>query len=303
MKKLKLKYSKQLTSLLLLLSFAFIFSGCRHLIVLDSKGTIGQEEVNLIWIAFILMLIVVIPVFVLTFWFTLKYKSENKQKYTPNWAGSAKIEWLIWMVPIAIVAVLSYLTWVKTHQLDPYKSLKVQNKEVRVEVISMDWKWLFIYPDYNIATTNQLVFPEHTPLNFQLTSASVMTSFFIPQLGSQMYAMAGMKTQLNLMAVDTGSFTGQNQEFSGEGYETMFFDAKSVTESEFKSWLKKVSKEGQPLDSVTFYSMIEPTVNDSIRYFKEVTPGLFEDLIKKFMAGKIKPVQKPIAGNDSDEIK
>jgi len=263
-------------------------TGCSNLIVLEPKGSIGQEEVNLIGIAFILMLTVVIPVLILTFLFAMKYRaSKSKNKYKPNWTGSASIEWIIWSVPIGIIIVLSYLTWVKTHQLDPYKPLESKNEPVRIEVISLDWRWLFIYPDYDIATTNHLVFPVDTPLEFRLTSSSVMTSFFIPQLGSQMYAMAGMQTKLNLIANEKGTFTGQNQEFSGHGYETMFFKAKSLSENEFIQWVKEVRKEGVPLDNKTFNALIQPTDDETIHYYTKISPNIFDNLIKKFRNGNI----------------
>ncbi|MFC0877398.1 ubiquinol oxidase subunit II [Saccharicrinis sp. FJH2] len=284
--------------LLLLTLISFFLTGCDKFIVLQSKGAIGKEESNLIIIAFLLMLIVVIPVIVLTFWFLFKYKAGNKKsKYTPDWSGSTRIEWFIWAVPLGIVLILSYLTWTKTSQLDPYKPIEHANDPVQIEVISLDWKWLFIYPEYDIATVNQLVFPENTPLEFRLTSASVMTSFFIPQLGSQMYAMAGMETHLNLIASDTATLTGQNQEFSGVGYESMFFEAKSVTTDEFKAWIKNVQQSPLKLDLKTFKNLEKPSDNSSVKLFTDVEPGLFNQLIKKFMKNeKMKP---PDNGSDN----
>ncbi len=271
-------------TIILLVLVSVCFNGCNNLAVLHPKGDIGEEEVFLIRVAFLLMLIVVVPVIILAFWFPIKYRAKNKKAtYMPDWGKSIRIEWLVWLVPIAIIIVLSYLTWVKTYQLDPYKPVTGKNEPIQIEVVSLDWKWLFIYPDHNIATVNQLVFPENTPLEFRLTSASVMTSFFIPQLGSQMYAMAGMQTQLNLITADTGTFVGQNQEFSGVGYETMFFKAKSVTGAEFNSWVKQVKKSTNKLDLNTFNNLVKPSVGHSVICFSSIKPGLFDWLIMEFM--------------------
>ncbi len=234
-------------SLMWLISFAFLFmlGGCKELVLLQPKGPVGLDETWLIIISFILMLIVVVPVYIMVFLFTRKYKATNtKATYMPKWTHSAKIEWLIWLVPIAIIVALSYLTWVKTDHLDPYKPIASDKKPIQVEVVSTDWNWLFIYPEEHIAVTNELVFPANVPVSFKLTSASVMTSFFIPQLGSQMYAMAGMQTKLNLMATEPGIYDGHNMEYSGNGYHTMTFKAKAVTEKQYNEWLEKAKNSG-----------------------------------------------------------
>ncbi|MBN2615502.1 MAG: ubiquinol oxidase subunit II [Bacteroidales bacterium] len=267
-----------------LLSMVVFLSSCSKMIVLDSKGPIGQEETFLIYISFALMLIVVIPVFVMAFWFAVRYRDTNeKATYKPKWAHSTKIEWVIWMVPIAIIVALSYLTWTRTYQLDPYKPIQSEAKTFHVEVVSMDWNWLFIYPEYHIATVNELVFPANTPLSFRLTSASVMTSFFIPQLGSQMYAMAGMQTRLNLMANEPGVYEGHNLEFSGKGYNTMHFEAIAKTPEEFKEWLEKAKKSPDTLSMAMFKKISEPNINYPETVYSSVVPGLFDHILSRFM--------------------
>lgn len=262
---------------------AVYITGCNDLIILHPEGKIGKEEASLIKIAFLLMLIVVVPVFVLTFWFSVKYKAGNKKaKYMPNWGGSERIEWLIWLVPVAIIIVLSYLTWTKTYQLDPYKQLNNKEKPILVEVISLDWKWLFIYPKYNIAAVNQLVIPEKTPIELKLTSATVMTSFFVPQLGSQMYAMAGMQTRLNLIADSTGDFTGQNQEFSGKGYETMFFETKAVSTADFQKWVENAKQSPVKLNKETYQNLAKPSDSHSAILYSNVMPNLFNMVVMEF---------------------
>ncbi len=172
--------------------------------------------------------------------FPRKYRASNtKATYTPKWSHSAKIDLVIWLVPVAIVTALGILAWNATHRLDPYKPIDSGVKPVSIEAVSLDWKWLFIYPDHNIAIVNQLVFPAKVPLSFRITSDTVMTSFFIPQLGSQIYAMAGMQTRLHLMADEPGIYAGQNQQFSGRGYADMHFKAIAVSREQFEAWVQK----------------------------------------------------------------
>ena len=158
----------------------------------------------------------------------------------PKWSYSAKIDFFMWAVPIAIVTVLAILAWTRTHSLDPYKPIPSADKPINIEAVSLDWKWLFIYPDQNIATVNQITFPVNVPVSFKLTSDTVMTSFFIPQLGSQIYAMAGMQTRLHLLADKPGTYAGHNQQFSGRGYADMHFKANAVSREEFQAWVQKI---------------------------------------------------------------
>ena len=269
-------------SLALILSTLFIIS-CNHFSLFSAKGPIAEEEILLIKIAFALMLIVVVPVFIMAFWFTIKYRASNTNtSYKPKWANSIKIEWAIWLVPFAIIIALSFLTWRKTYQLDPYKPIASHEKAVDIEVVSIDWAWLFIYPDYNIASLNKLVFPAKSPLSFKLTSATVMTSFFIPPLGSQMYAMAGMQTRLHLMADETGTFEGHNQEFSGLGYENMHFKAVATNPNQFKAWINTVKQSTDTLDLVRYKQLDKPNANHPVTYFSYVDSGLFDYILSKY---------------------
>jgi cytochrome o ubiquinol oxidase subunit 2 len=261
-----------------------MLGGCKELVLLQPKGPVGLDETWLIIISFILMLIVVVPVYIMVFLFTRKYKATNtKATYMPKWTHSAKIEWLIWLVPIAIIIALSYLTWVKTDHLDPYKPIASDKKPIQVEVVSTDWNWLFIYPEEHIAVTNELVFPVNVPVSFRLTSASVMTSFFIPQLGSQMYAMAGMQTKLNLMATETGIYDGHNMEYSGNGYNTMTFKAKAVAEDQYNEWLEKAKNSQHNMDMATYNEFSNPNINYPVTLFADVEPNLFNSILHQFM--------------------
>ena len=277
------KYFRSLRALVLFISPMWL-TGCSKLIVLNSKGPIGREETTLIYMSITAMLIVIIPVFVMTYLFVKRYRESNHDaEYDPDFVHSTKVELVIWLVPIMIVAFLSYLVYVKTHELDPYKPIASENKPLNIQVISLDWNWLFIYPDRNIALINELVIPEDVPLSFKLTSATVMTSFFIPQLGSQMYAMAGMQTQLHLMADEPGIFEGHNIEFSGEGYDTMHFKVIAKSMEDFEKWVGEAKQQSKPLDLMAFNSLNKPMTDYPVTIFSPVEPGLFNHVVSTFM--------------------
>jgi len=257
--------------------------GCSTILLFNPQGPIGESERFLIIAAIVLMAIVVIPVFIMAVWFPLKYRASNtKATYMPKWGYSAKIDLVMWAVPIAIVTVLSILAWTRTHTLDPYKPIASANPPVNIEVVSLDWKWLFIYPDQNIATVNQLTFPVNVPLSFKLTSDTVMTSFFIPQLGSQIYAMAGMQTRLHLMASKPGTYEGHNQQFSGPGYADMFFDANAVSREEFQAWVQKIRQTPEKLDMDRYEELAKPSLGHPVLFFSSVKPDLFEYVLRQF---------------------
>jgi cytochrome o ubiquinol oxidase subunit 2 len=256
--------------------------GCSTILLFDPKGPIGEAERFVIIAAIVLMLIVVIPVFIMAFWFPRKYRASNTEStYMPKWSHSAKIEFFMWAVPIAIVTVLAILAWTTTHSLDPYKPVHSANKPINIEAVSLDWKWLFIYPDQNIATVNQITFPVNVPVSFKLTSDTVMTSFFIPQLGSQIYAMAGMQTRLHLLADKPGIYAGHNQQFSGRGYADMHFNANAVSHEEFESWVQKIRQSPEKLDLDRYEELAKPSVGHFVTYFSSVKPDLFKYILRK----------------------
>jgi cytochrome o ubiquinol oxidase subunit 2 len=268
---------------LLWLCTAFFLGGCSDILLFNPKGPIGDAERFVIIASIALMLIVVIPVFIMVFLFPRKYRAANiKATYMPKWSHSAKIEWVIWLVPAIIITVLGILIWNTTHRLDPYKPIDTGVKPISIEAVSLDWKWLFIYPDQNIATVNQLVFPANVPLSFRITSGTVMTSFFIPQLGSQIYAMAGMQTRLHLLADEPGIYTGQNQQFSGRGYADMNFKAISVSPKEYEEWVQKVKQSPDTLDLARYGKLEKPSTGYPVSLFSSVEPDLFDHIIRKF---------------------
>ena len=264
---------------------ALLLSGCKAAI-LDPKGPVGMDERTLIITAVLLMLIVVVPVIVMTVVFAWKYRASNKDaEYRPNWSHSTKIEVVVWTVPCIIILILGTLTWETTHSLDPFKPLKTADnqKPMTIEVVALDWKWLFIYPDQNVATVNQVAFPENVPVRFKVTSDTVMNSFFIPQLGSQIYAMAGMQTEVNLLAHQTGTFAGMSANFSGDGFSHMNFKAVAQTQSQFNDWIKKVKQASRPLDQASYDALAKPSEQVPVAYYSSVKPNLFKSIVGNYM--------------------
>jgi cytochrome o ubiquinol oxidase subunit 2 len=262
---------------------AVLLGGCRGVQLLHPEGPIGNGNLFVILMAIGLMLIVVVPVFIMHFLFARRYRATNpKGKYTPKWSYSGAIDLVIWLVPIAIVTCLAILSWTKTHDLDPYKPIDPAKKPISIEVVALDWKYLFIYPDHDIATVNQLAFPAGVPLSFRLTSDTVMTSFFIPRLGSQIYAMAGRQTRLHLMADEPGVYHGHNQQLSGIGYSDMHFQAIAVSLEKFQAWVQKIKQSPDKLDLARFEKLAKPSIGHPVMSFSSVVPNLFEQIIRKY---------------------
>ena len=272
----------RLLSGVLALGSTFLLGGCEAGI-LDPKGSIGVAEKNLIVTSTELMLLVVVPVIVLTLWFAWRYRASNTQAtYAPDWSHSTRLEAVVWAVPCLIILVLGVLTWTTTHSLDPYKPLDSKVKPVTIEVVALDWKWLFIYPDLGIATVNQIAFPVGTPVDFRITSDSVMNSFFIPQLGSQIFAMAGMQTQLHLIADKAGTYEGMSANFSGDGFSDMNFKAIATTDDKFKAWVQAVRDSHNGLAPAELTKIEAPSQKVPVTYFSSVQPGLYGDIIAKY---------------------
>lgn len=275
-----------------------LLTGCQGGI-LDPKGQVAADEKSLIITATVLMLLVVIPVIVMTFLFAWKYRASNKDAiYTPKWSHSNKIEAVVWIIPIIIVACLAVVTWKTTHKLDPYRPLDSDKKPINVQVVAMNWKWLFIYPDLNIATVNQIAFPKDVPVNFRITSDAAMNSFFIPQLGGQIYAMAGMETKLHLVANEAGTYKGFSANYSGAGFSGMKFNAIATeTPEQFDAWVQKVRASGKTLNADTYLALAKPSENNAVAFFNTPEPRLFDAVLHKYMAGR-----QSLAATD-DELK
>ncbi|HGJ5863374.1 MAG TPA: cytochrome o ubiquinol oxidase subunit II [Arsenophonus nasoniae] len=267
-----------------LLAIVCLLTGC-DMVLMDPKGAIGIEQRKLILTALGLMLIVVIPVIFMAIIFARKYRASNKQAtYRPDWAHSNKIELVCWTVPIIIIIILAVITWKTTHQLDPYKPLESDKKPITIQVISTDWKWIFVYPEENIATVNEIAIPVGVPINFKVTAESVMNSFFIPALGGQIYAMAGMQTKLHLIANEPGTYKGFSSSYSGHGFSDMKFNVIATPDmASFDKWVQKVKASSKTLDSMaTFNQLAKPSHNVPVTYFSSVKQNLYEELILKF---------------------
>jgi cytochrome o ubiquinol oxidase subunit 2 len=245
--------------------------------VLGPKGPIGRAEKLILFDATAIMLAVIIPVIVLTLAFAWWYRAANKRaRYLPDWEYSGRIEMIVWSIPTLIVLFLGGMAWIGSHDLDPPRPLESENPPLEVDVVSMDWKWLFIYPGKDVAAVNELVVPVRTPIEFHLTSSSVMNSFFIPELGSQIYTMAGMTTQLVLQADVPGVYIGRSAQFSGDGFSDMQFNVRAVSKEEFDRWVTSAKEQSHPLDVDGYTSLVKPSHADSTRTFSSVNPGLFD---------------------------
>ncbi len=296
------KYNKSL-GILSLIAGTLLLSGCDSAL-LDPKGQIAMEQRSLILTAFGLMLIVVIPAVLMALVFAWKYRASNTNaKYSPNWSHSNKVEAVVWTIPILIILFLGILTWKSTHALDPAKPLVSDVKPIEIDVIALDWKWLFIYPEQKIATVNQIAFPVNTPVNFKVTSNSVMNSFFIPTLGSQIYAMAGMQTKLHLIANEPGAFDGMSASFSGRGFSGMKFKAISTPDqASFEEWVAKARQSPNTLTTMEdFEKLATPDENHPVEFFSSADSELFQHVIDKFMTNHGKMDMSGHKGMDMSE--
>jgi cytochrome o ubiquinol oxidase subunit 2 len=269
-----------------------LLSGCNW-DVLDPQGAIGASEKSLLITSLLLMLLIVVPVIVLTLAVAYHFRAGNtKATYRPDFNHSLPIEIVIWVIPCLIILVLGVITWDSTHSLDPYRRIAAgDRKPINVEVVSLDWKWLFIYPDLHIASVNEMAMPVGTPVSFNITSDTVMNSFFIPQLGSQIYAMAGMQTRLHLLADHAGTYRGISANFSGDGFSDMTFNAIATDQAGFDAWVRKARQSGATLDGAAMAKLEQASQDVPVSYFGAVQGNPYEDLVSSFM-GKAMSMQE-----------
>ncbi len=253
--------------------------------ILSPVGLIAEAQKSLIITSFLLMLIVVIPVIILTVVISLKYREKNQDKsdYQPEWNHSTKLEIVWWAIPIAIILVLGVITWKTSHSLDPYKSLEHKEKPVKIQVIALNWKWLFIYPDYGIATVNYIQVPTDVPVNFEITSDAPMNSFWIPQVAGQIYAMTGMATKLHVIVSKEGEYNGVSANYSGEGFEGMKFILKASSKEEFNDWINKAKSSKNVLSESAYNELFKDSKNNPVKYFGSFKANLFKDVMMKYM--------------------
>jgi cytochrome o ubiquinol oxidase subunit 2 len=248
--------------------------------VLDPQGPIADAERQILFNSLGIMLAIVIPTILATlgvgYWFRA---SNNRARYLPDFAYSGRIEVLVWSIPIMTVLLVGGVAWVGSHDLDPPKALASAVKPVRVQVVSLDWKWLFIYPDQGIATVNQLTIPVGTPVSFELTSSGVMNSFFVPQLGSQIYTMAGMVTRLHLQADHAGAYRGMSANYSGAGFSDMYFAVDVVPNEKFAQWLSATRGAGPVLDAQSYSALVKPSQAIAPFTYRAAAPNLFNTIL------------------------
>ncbi len=271
-----------------LFAIAILFlSGCKEHFggLLNPKGMIAFEERKLLFDTLALMLIVVLPVIIMSFTFVYHYQHSHRIKdYKPNWAHSYFLESLWWGIPCVIIVILAVLTWKSTHKLDPYQPITTDAKPLLVQVIALPWKWLFIYPEQHVATINYLEIPVNRDIEFWITADNVpMSAFFIPQLGSQIYAMAGMRTRLHLIANQVAILDGLNTQFNGDGFSDMHFEVHVVETTEMEQWLDRVALTFPPLTDETYRALLKPSISDPPTYFSGVTGNLFNDVLNTYM--------------------
>lgn len=280
---------------LLLTGLLLALAGC-DTVVLNPSGDIAAQQGDLIITSTNLMLIIIIPVIILTLWFAWYYRASNtKATYKPDWDHSTQLELVIWAVPLAIIITLGAITWISTHKLDPYrpldrisadKPLPADVKPLVIEVVALDWKWLFLYPEQGIATVNEIAAPVDRPIQFKITSASVMNSFYIPALAGQIYAMAGMQTQLHAVINKAGNYEGISANYSGAGFSGMKFRFHGLSDADFDAWIKKSQNSGNTLSRAAYLELAKPSEREAARFYGQVEPNLYHDILNLCVDGK-----------------
>jgi len=266
-----------------------LLAGC-NLVVLDPAGDVARQQGDLIVLSTVLMLLIIVPVMALTIFFAWRYRAANKEAtYKPDWDHSTQLELVIWAAPLLIIICLGAVTWVATHLLDPYRPLArtgpgqaiaADVKPLDVQVVALDWKWLFIYPEQGVATVNELALPVNRPVRFRISSSSVMNSFYVPALAGQIYAMPGMETKLHGVFDKTGNFEGFSANYSGWGFSQMRFKVKSLPAGEFDGWVAKTkaTTEGD-LDRMAYLKLEKPSEKEPVRRFAATDPQLFDAVV------------------------
>jgi cytochrome o ubiquinol oxidase subunit 2 len=262
------------------LALALPLAGCGG--VLDPHGPIGNSERLILIDSVAIMLVIVIPVIVATLGFAWWFRASNdRATYLPYWSFSGQLELIVWAIPALVITFLGGIAWFGSHALDPFKPLDSQSPAVEIQVVSLDWKWLFIYPNDGVASVNQLVIPAGTPVHFTLTSTGVMNSFFVPQLGSQIYAMAGMTSQLSLQADEPGDYPGISAQFSGDGFSDMRFVVHAMAADDYARWLASAKDRGAILDNTAYAALTQQSSNLKATTYHGVDPKLFDSIVNE----------------------
>jgi cytochrome o ubiquinol oxidase subunit 2 len=270
------------------LPLVLLLAGC-NMVVMAPSGDIAVQQRDLIIVSTVLMLLIIVPVIFLTLFFAWRYRQSNTQAtYDPDWHHSTRLEVVIWSAPLAIIIALGAVTWISTHKLDPYRPLDrldaertipADAKPLNVEVVALDWKWLFFYPDLGIATVNELAAPIDTPVNFKITASSVMNSFYVPALAGQVYAMPGMQTRLHAVINHPGDFEGLSANYSGPGFSGMRFKFRGLSQADFDQWVQNAKTQGTALSRDAYLKLEKPSEREPVRYYASVEDGLYKAIL------------------------
>ncbi|PZQ11947.1 MAG: ubiquinol oxidase subunit II [Ancylobacter novellus] len=276
--------------LLALLPLSLLLAGC-EMVVMQPSGDIAAQQRDLVVVSTLLMLVIIVPVIALTLLFAWRYRSSNRAaKYDPDWHHSTSLEVVIWAAPLVIIIALGAITWVSTHLLDPYRPLgridaqRPIDKSVEpleVQAVALDWKWLFFYPQYGVATLNEMAAPVDRPISFKLTSSSVMNSFYVPALAGMIYAMPSMETKLHAVINKAGDFEGFSANYSGAGFSNMRFRFHGLDEAGFEAWIKQARDAGATLDRAGYVELEHPSVADPVRRWSSVETGLYDAVLNR----------------------
>jgi len=260
---------------------SLLLTAC-HWAVLDPRGPVGQADRTILIDSLAIMLAIGVPTILATFAFAWWFRASNtRAHYRPDWEFSGAIELVVWAIPAMVIILLGGVAWIGAHELDPAKPLSEREAPIDIQVVSLDWKWLFIYPQEGVASVNQLIVPVGVPLRFSLTSASVWNVFFVPQLGSMIYTMNGMRTQMNLRADEIGTFHGLSAHFSGDGFSDMHFPVRAVRADDFAAWVKASRGVGPTLDDAAYMALARQSTNLPASTFGAVTPELFAKVLRQ----------------------
>jgi cytochrome o ubiquinol oxidase subunit 2 len=258
-----------------------LVAGCQGS-VLDPAGPVADGERLILMDALGIMLVIVAPTILTTLWFAWWFRaSNNAALYRPSWVYSDKLEVVVWCIPALTVLFLGGLAWTGSHELDPKRPLQSQVSPLEIQVVSLDWKWLFIYPEQHVAVVNRLVLPVGRPVHFRLTSSSVMNVFFVPRLGGEIYTMNGMVTELNLQADKIGKYPGLSAQFSGDGFADMHFDTEVASDQDFSQFVAQARAAATRLDGNTYESLSHPSEGASVQLFGNVSDGLFANIASR----------------------
>ena len=273
-----------------ILCTALLVASCQQTGILDPRGPIASAERLLMVNSTAIMLVVVVPVIVATLGFAWWYRSSNPRA-SRSWDQSyeGRLEFVLWSIPVLIVILLGGVIWIGSHELDPRTPISGKGDPVKIDVVALDWKWLFIYPDQGVAAVNEMVIPAGKPIRLQITSATVMNSFFVPQLGGQVYAMGGMTTQLNLLSDQPGDYAGFSANFSGDGFSDMRFLARAVPPGDFDAWVARARGTGPALDDASYAALAKPSKAVPPSTYRTVAPDMFQHIIERTLSGADEP--------------